>query len=104
MSASQAGRVHVFRPEDGGEDHYAIEIGRPAPGDTVYVSSAAGAVGQLAGQFARRAGARVVGSAGSAAKVDFVLQRCGFGLQARQKGRTLMLAVEPREEQQLHYT
>ena len=29
MSASQAGRVHVFRPEDGGEDHYAIEIGRP---------------------------------------------------------------------------
>lgn len=56
----------------------AIEIGRPAPGDTVYVSSAAGAVGQLAGQFARRAGARVVGSAGSAAKVDFLLQRCGF--------------------------
>ena len=56
----------------------AIEIGRPSPGDTVYVSSAAGAVGQLAGQFAKRAGARVVGSAGSAAKVDFLLQRCGF--------------------------
>jgi hypothetical protein len=56
----------------------AIEIGRAAPGDTVYVSSAAGAVGQLAGQFARRAGARVVGSAGSAAKVDFLRQRCGF--------------------------
>ena len=29
MAASQAGRVHVFRPEDGGEDHYAVEIGRP---------------------------------------------------------------------------
>jgi GTP cyclohydrolase II len=29
MAASQAGRVHVFRPEDGGEDHFAIEIGRP---------------------------------------------------------------------------
>jgi GTP cyclohydrolase II len=29
MQASQAGRVHVFRPEDGGEEHYAIEIGRP---------------------------------------------------------------------------
>ncbi|MFT4148694.1 MAG: GTP cyclohydrolase II [Paracoccaceae bacterium] len=29
MVASQAGRVHVFRPEDGAEDHYAIEIGRP---------------------------------------------------------------------------
>ncbi|MEO0939379.1 MAG: GTP cyclohydrolase II [Pseudomonadota bacterium] len=29
MEASEAGRVHIFRPEDGGEEHYAIEIGRP---------------------------------------------------------------------------
>lgn len=29
MVASQAGRVHIFRPEDGGEEHYAIEIGQP---------------------------------------------------------------------------
>ncbi len=29
LMASQAGRVQIFRPEDGGEDHYAIEIGRP---------------------------------------------------------------------------
>ncbi|MCE6967765.1 GTP cyclohydrolase II [Cereibacter sphaeroides] len=29
MVASEAGRVHVFRPEDGGEEHYAIEIGKP---------------------------------------------------------------------------
>lgn len=29
MVAAQAGRVHVFRPDDGGEEHYAIEIGRP---------------------------------------------------------------------------
>jgi GTP cyclohydrolase II len=29
MAASEAGRVHVFRPGDGGEEHYAIEIGRP---------------------------------------------------------------------------
>ena len=29
MAASDAGRVHIFRPEDGNEDHYAIEIGRP---------------------------------------------------------------------------
>jgi GTP cyclohydrolase II len=29
IAAAQAGRVHVFRPEDGGEEHYAIEIGRP---------------------------------------------------------------------------
>lgn len=29
MAASEAGRVHIFRPDDGGEEHYAIEIGRP---------------------------------------------------------------------------
>jgi GTP cyclohydrolase II len=29
MVASEAGRVHIFRPEDGTEEHYAIEIGRP---------------------------------------------------------------------------
>lgn len=56
----------------------AIELGRPQPGDTVYISSAAGAVGQLAGQFAKRAGARVVGSAGSDEKVSFVETLCGF--------------------------
>ncbi|NRB20079.1 MAG: GTP cyclohydrolase II [Rhodobacteraceae bacterium] len=29
VEAAAAGRLHVFRPEDGGEEHYAIEIGRP---------------------------------------------------------------------------
>jgi GTP cyclohydrolase II len=29
VEASEAGRLHIFRPEDGGEEHYAIEIGRP---------------------------------------------------------------------------
>ena len=27
---AEAGRVHVFRPADGGEEHYAIEVGSPA--------------------------------------------------------------------------
>lgn len=54
------------------------ELGRPVPGETVYISSAAGAVGQLAGQFARRMGARVVGSAGTDDKVAFLRGRCGF--------------------------
>lgn len=26
---AEAGRVHVFRPADGGEEHYAVEVGRP---------------------------------------------------------------------------
>jgi len=29
LSVSDAGRVHVFRPEDGGEEHFAVEIGKP---------------------------------------------------------------------------
>lgn len=29
IQAAEAGRLHIFRPEDGGEEHYAIEIGRP---------------------------------------------------------------------------
>ena len=31
MAVSEAGRVHVFRPDDGGAEHYAVEIGRPDP-------------------------------------------------------------------------
>jgi NADPH-dependent curcumin reductase CurA len=48
------------------------------PGETVYVSGAAGAVGHVAGQLARLYGCRVIGSAGSAAKVRFLLDECGF--------------------------
>lgn len=29
LSVSKAGRLHVFRPDDGGEEHYAVEIGAP---------------------------------------------------------------------------
>ncbi len=29
LRASDAGRLHIFRPEDGGEEHYAVEIGKP---------------------------------------------------------------------------
>lgn len=29
MEAAEAGRLHIYRPEDGGEEHYAIEVGRP---------------------------------------------------------------------------
>ncbi|APG48602.1 GTP cyclohydrolase II [Phaeobacter porticola] len=29
MDAAEAGRLHIYRPEDGAEEHYAIEIGKP---------------------------------------------------------------------------
>ncbi|MFE5338060.1 NADP-dependent oxidoreductase [Isoptericola sp. NPDC056573] len=49
------------------------------PGDTVFVSGAAGAVGTAAGQIARLLGAeRVVGSAGSAEKVELLTSKYGY--------------------------
>lgn len=30
LEVSETGRLHVFRPDDGGEEHYAIEIGAPS--------------------------------------------------------------------------
>jgi hypothetical protein len=54
-----------------------IEIGRPRPGDTVFVSGAAGAVGATVGQLARIAGCRAAGSAGGPAKIDY-LKSLGF--------------------------
>ena len=53
------------------------DIGQVRDGDTVLVSGAAGAVGSLAGQLARRRGARVIGSAGSHAKTAW-LDGLGF--------------------------
>jgi len=35
LEANEAGRLHVFRPEDGGEEHYAIEIGQPPRSEPV---------------------------------------------------------------------
>ena len=54
-----------------------FEIGRPASGQTVFVSGAAGAVGSAAGQMAKIAGCRVVGSAGSPEKLAW-LRELGF--------------------------
>jgi NADPH-dependent curcumin reductase len=48
------------------------EIGRPQRGETVVVSAASGAVGAVAGQLAKRAGARIVGIAGGADKCRYV--------------------------------
>jgi NADPH-dependent curcumin reductase CurA len=47
-------------------------------GDIVFISGAAGAVGNGAGQLAKLRGCRVVGSAGSAEKVKFLREECGF--------------------------
>jgi NADPH-dependent curcumin reductase len=54
------------------------DIGQPRAGETVVVSAASGAVGQVVGQIAKIRGCRVVGIAGGKAKCDFVTGELGF--------------------------
>ena len=54
------------------------DIGQVKPGETVVISAASGAVGSVAGQIAKRAGARVIGIAGGADKCLWVQQTLRF--------------------------
>ena len=55
-----------------------LDIGKPKDGETVVVSSAAGAVGSVAGQIAKIKGCRAVGIAGSDEKCRYVTGELGF--------------------------
>ena len=55
-----------------------LQQGEVKAGETIYISGAAGAVGSVAGQLAKLRGCKVIGSAGSAEKVAFLLNDCGF--------------------------
>lgn len=54
-----------------------IEVGRPAAGETVLVSGAAGSVGSVVCQIARILGCRVIAVAGGQAKCDWLVRACG---------------------------
>lgn len=56
-----------------------LEVGKPQPGETVLVSSAAGATGSIAGQIAKTIdGCRVVGIAGGPEKCGYLRETLGF--------------------------
>lgn len=58
---------------------YGIKhICKPKAGETVFVSAATGAVGQVAGQLAKLAGATVVGCAGDEEKCQWAVREAGY--------------------------
>jgi NADPH-dependent curcumin reductase CurA len=54
------------------------EIGVPKKGETIFISAASGAVGQLVGQLAKHEGLTVIGSVGDDKKLDFITSELGF--------------------------
>ncbi|KAJ3678128.1 hypothetical protein LUZ60_001931 [Juncus effusus] len=54
------------------------EVCKPKKGETVFVSAASGAVGQIVGQLAKLFGCYVVGSAGSQQKIELLKNKLGF--------------------------
>lgn len=55
-----------------------LDICEPKEGDEVFVSGAAGAVGEIVGQLAKLKGCRVVGSAGTDEKVERLVSEAGY--------------------------
>ena len=66
-----------------------IELGAPRPGDTVVVSTAAGAVGSAVGQIAKLMGCRTVGIAGGAVKTKLARDAFGYDAAIDYKGGDL---------------
>ncbi len=66
-----------------------LDVARPKPGDTVVVSGAAGAVGQIVGQLAKIAGCRAVGIAGGPEKVAELTELYGYDAGIDYKGDDL---------------
>jgi NADPH:quinone reductase len=70
-----------------------LDIGKPQPGETVVISGAAGAVGMVVGQIAKIKGCRVVGIAGSDAKIEYLVKQLGFDAAINYKTETNLKAA-----------
>ena len=71
-----------------------FEVCRPKPGDTVVVSAASGAVGAVVGQLAKMAGCRVVGTAGTQQKIDYITGELGFDAGINYKTENVRARLE----------
>jgi GTP cyclohydrolase II len=92
LSVSQDARVHVFRPRDGAEEHYAIEIGAPARGAPVLSRlHSACYTGDVIGSLKCDCGAQL-----SAALAQIGAEGAGVLLYLNQEGRGIGLANKMR--------
>ncbi len=71
-----------------------LEVGRPKSGETVVVSTAAGAVGSAVGQIARIQGCRSVGITGSDEKVALCRDVFGYDAAINYRGADLDAALD----------
>jgi NADPH:quinone reductase len=70
-----------------------FDVARPKPGDTVVVSGAAGAVGQIVGQLAKIAGCRTVGIAGGPEKKADLQELYGYDVAIDYKNEDVKEAL-----------
>ena len=71
-----------------------FEVCKPIPGDTVVVSAASGAVGQLVGQLAKLTNCKVVGIAGSEEKCKYLENSIGFDHAINYKSQNVYQKVK----------
>ncbi len=92
LAVSKAGRVHVFRPDDGGEEHYAVEIGNP-PRDKPVLSRLHSAcfTGDLLGSLKCDCGPQLYGALAQMGE-----EGAGVLLYLNQEGRGIGLANKMR--------
>ena len=76
---------------------------KPQPGDTVVVNGAAGAVGTMAGQFAKLAGARVIGIAGSDEKCTWLVDALNLDAALNYKGDDLYAQLVDAAPDRINY-
>jgi NADPH-dependent curcumin reductase CurA len=70
-----------------------LDVGQPRPGDTVVVSTAAGAVGSAVGQIAKIAGCRTVGIAGGTTKIALCRDEFGYDAAIDYKSTEKLVAA-----------
>ncbi len=92
LDVSEAGRLHIFRPDDGAEEHYAVEIGQPDRSQPVLSRlHSACFTGDLLGSLKCDCGPQLRGALG-----QMGAEGAGVLLYLNQEGRGIGLANKMR--------